>query len=297
MARELVTRSGTLKFPLFVPVTTFGSRFPLDPLVRPYLSQIAHAALVSFTFAEGPPPSLRLPLFLDSGGFACLQPGATVEDDMGLGVLVLAQEGAPPRRISPREVLELQERLADVAFTLDFPIPPGTDRMEAERRSRLGQENALWALRNRRRRDLPLFAGVQGLEVEDYRAAARRLGREPFEGFAIGGMVPRARDLDLLRRIVAAVRDEVGDRPIHAFGMGQPDTLTELFAAGVDSADSSSYLRLAVEGRLWGSDAVNPDPSPADRLNLALCNLAAACSRAMPLATVRTFWSPAVTSR
>jgi helicase len=297
MTRQLLTRSGTLTFPMFVPVTTFGSRFPLDPLVRPYLPLLAHAALVSFPFAQEPAPSLRIPLFVDSGGFACLQPGGAVDEEMGLGVLVITEEGAPPRRLAPRDVIELQERIADVAFSLDFPIPPGMDRPEAERRVRLGEANALWALRNRRRRDLPLFAGVQGLEVEDYRAAARRLAREPFEGFAIGGLVPRARDLELLVRIVDAVRSEVGERPIHAFGMGQPDTLSRLFAAGVDSTDSSSYLRLAAEGRLWGSDQVNPDPSPTERMNLALCNLAAASGRALPLSAARTFWTHAIGRR
>ena len=38
--------------------------------------------------------------------------------------------------LTPRDVLEFQEEHADVAFTLDFPIPPKSEKSEAERRQR-----------------------------------------------------------------------------------------------------------------------------------------------------------------
>lgn len=275
MTRELKTRSGTIRFPTFIPVTTFGSQFPLDPLVRPYLPLLAQAAMVSYPYAVGQPvPSLRIPLFLDSGGFACLQPGSRIEEEDGLGVLVIEKEGKEPLRIHPRDVLELQERIAVVAFTLDFPIPPGTEPAEAARRQRLGHANAVWALRNRRRRDLPMYAGVQGLDEAGYRESARQLAAEPFEGLAIGGLVPRVRDRALVKGIAAAVRAAAGERPVHAFGIGQPEVLGELFAAGVDSADSSSYLKQAADGReARGERASLADPSITDRLHLALQHL------------------------
>lgn len=294
MARELKTRAGTVTFPAFVPVTTFGSEFPLDPLVRPYLCRLAPAALVSYPYAQAPAPALRVPLYVDSGGFAGLQPGARIEEEYDLGVVVTPKEDGGELRITPQGVLDLQERIADVAFTLDFPIPPGTERAEADRRLRLSMANATWAIQNRRRRDLPLYAGVQGLDVEDYRRAAKALAAMPFEGFAIGGLVPRARDADLVLAIVAAVRAEVGTRPLHAFGLGSPEMLSRIFAAGVDSSDSSSYLRLAAEGKRWGSSDVLADPSPSERLNLALCNLAAATGRAVPLSAARAFTTQAL---
>jgi len=275
MNRELKTRSGTIRFPAFIPVTTFGSQFPLDPLVRPYLPLLPQAAMVSYPYAVGQPvPNLRIPLFLDSGGFACLQPGSRIEEENGLGVLVVEKEGKEPLRIHPRDVLELQERTADVAFTLDFPIPPGTEQAEAERRQRLGHANAIWALRNRRRKDLPLYAGVQGLDEAGYGASARALAAEPFEGLAIGGLVPRARDRELVQRIAGVVRSAAGERPVHAFGLGQPDLLTVLFRSGADSADSSSYLKHAADGRHTGEGHQSmPDPSITDRLHLALRHL------------------------
>jgi hypothetical protein len=35
--RTLSTRAGTIKFPAYIPVTTFGNKYQLDNLIRPYL--------------------------------------------------------------------------------------------------------------------------------------------------------------------------------------------------------------------------------------------------------------------
>jgi helicase len=187
-------------------------------------------------------------------------------------------------RTHPRDVLELQERVADVAFTLDFPVPPGMDAGEARRRQKLTTANAHWALANRRRCDLPLFACVQAWDAGSGRACARAYAGAGFDGVALGGMVPRAHDRGLVRAMVGAVRAEAGELPLHVFGLGKPELVEEVFGAGADSVDSSAYVKLAAEGRLWGRPGVRvKDPSPTDRLHLALCNLAAACGRALPL--------------
>jgi len=122
MTRILITRKGPLHFPAFVPVTTFGEKYPLDDLIRPYLQRLSPAVMVSAYFLRDArdAPDLSVPLFVDSGGFASVFMNATVtRTRAGLGVIDF--QG---RRISPLEVLELQERVADVAFTLDLLIPP-----------------------------------------------------------------------------------------------------------------------------------------------------------------------------
>jgi helicase len=224
-----------------------------------------------------------LPILIDSGGFASLMSGARVVADGKLGVLEPADSGRQGR-IHPRDVLELQEEAADVAFTLDFPIPPGMERREAGRRQRHTIDNALWALANRRRKDLPLFACVQAWDERSARACARAYADAGFDGLAIGGLVPRVRDLDLVVSLVAAVREQVGDRPLHAFGVGKPDLVARLFGAGVDSTDSSAYVQLAAAGRTWDPTCPAIDePSPLERLQLALRNLALMTSARLPL--------------
>lgn len=282
-ASALETAHGRIDFPAYIPVTTFGPKYPLDDLVRPYLGRLARAAMVSFHYAREIREHPGLPLLVDSGGFRSLFSGASVFERGGLGVLETIEEG---ERVSlhPRDVLDLQERTADVAFTLDFPVPPSMDEAEGRRREALSIANARWAIANRRRRDMPLYASLQGTDPASYAAAARELGALDFDGFAIGGLVPRASDTELVHSIVEAVRAVLPGRPLHVFGIGKPSLVRELFARGVESVDSSSYVKLAADGRLWSDPSFHlPDASPVERLHLALSNLATAAQSTLPL--------------
>ncbi len=284
---HLETRAGIIPFPAYIPVTTFGDRYPLDQLVRPYLARLAPAIMVSLHYArplaENPEQRPRLPVLIDSGGFASLFEDARISEENGLGVLERIGE-EQTERLHPYDVLEFQEQHADVAFTLDFPIPPKLAESEGKRRLELTIANAHWALANRRRRDLALYACVQGWDVESYRHCAVAYAHAGFDGVAIGGLIPRAKDRDLLFSIVDAVRTVAAGLPLHVFGIGQPELVGELFAHGVQSVDSSAYVQLAAQGRAWG-DAGNRmmHASPTERLQLALHNLAIACQASLPL--------------
>jgi len=285
--KELMTRRGTIPFPAYIPVTTFGGKYPLDNLIRPYLPRLASAVMVSHYYAKQMKKSEipRIPMLVDSGGFASLFSNAKVKNINGLGVIEL-QNDESIEFTSPYEVLEFQEEVADVAFTLDFPIPLGTDKKEAHKRFDLTIANAHWALDNRRRRDLPLYACVQAWDKESAKECAIAFAKSGFDGIAIGGLVPKVSKADLVRDIVESVRGEVADLPLHVFGMGKPETVEILFKMGVDSVDSSAYVKLAADGRLWAdSNCKIESPSTTDRLSLALCNLANACNKTLPLST------------
>lgn len=280
---KMQTARGCVSFPAYVPVTTFGGKYPLDDLVRPYLRRLAPAVMVSLYYARQMKERPNLPLMIDSGGFASLFKDARVRMRGGLGILERVLEEFT-ETLHPKEVLEFQEAHADIAFTLDFPIPPSMAKREAKRRLALTIANALWALENRRRRDLVLYACVQGWDVDSYRACANELAPREFDGYAIGGLVPRMHDRKHLFAIVDGVREAVADRPLHVFGIGQPDIVEQLFKRGVQSVDSSSYVKLAADGKLWGKQNLRiTDASPTERLHLALCNLAMASQRVLPL--------------
>lgn len=281
--RTIQTAHGAVRLPAYLPVTTFGEKYPLDDLIRPYLPRIAQAAMVSFHYAKQMKERPNMPLFIDSGGFASLFENATVLKVGDLGVLqTRTDEGV--ETLHPRDVLDFQEQHADVAFTLDFPIPPSMDIREARRRLSLTIANARWAFENRRRKDMLLYACVQGWDEASYVRCAKEYAALPVDGIAIGGLVPRVSDLAGVLRIVKGVREAVPDKPIHVFGLGKPGIVEALYSHGVQSVDSSSYLKLAADGRLWGqSDLHLPDASPLERLHLALCNLALAAQRTLPL--------------
>src|SRR5438132_1502016 len=117
-AREIVTRRGTIRFPAYIPVTTFGTKYPLDSLIRPYL---------------------------------------------------------------------------------------------------------------------PRLGPVQAWDVESARECARQYRNAGFDGVAVGGLVPRVRDLGAVLAIIEAVRGEINDLPLHVFGLGKPEVIEALYKAGVDS--------------------------------------------------------------
>jgi tRNA-guanine family transglycosylase len=280
---QVDTAHGPIHFPAYVPVTTFGNKYPLDDLVRPYLRRLAPAVMVSLHYARQMKVRPSLPLMIDSGGFASLFKNATVRKHGGIGLLELATDKGP-ELLRPKDVLEFQEEHADIAFTLDFPIPPSMAKREAKNRLDLTIANAHWAIENRRRRDLLLYACVQGWDVDSYRSCANALAQAPFDGIAIGGLVPRMHDEEKLLKIVSAVRSTVPDRPLHVFGIGKPSVVRRLFEIGVQSVDSSSYVRLAASGQLWGENSPPvPHAAPTERLHIALCNLANATEAAVPL--------------
>ena len=282
---SLKTARGEIHFPAYIPVTTFGGKYPLDDLVRPYLPRLAPAVMISMHYAKQMKERPRVPLLIDSGGFASLFKDVVVKSRRGLGVMERKSEDGV-ELTHPKEVLEFQEQHADVGFTLDFPIPPSMVGPEREKRLKLTIANAHWALANRRRRDLQLFACVQGWDVESYGRCAAAYASAGFDGIAIGGLVPRMSNKENLLAIVEVVRAAVADLPLHAFGVGRPDVVEQLYTRGVQSVDSSAYVKMAADGKLWGhTGRAVTDISPMDRLHLALCNLATATNATMPLSS------------
>jgi queuine/archaeosine tRNA-ribosyltransferase len=270
--RFLETAGGTIEYPAYIPVTTFGNTYPLDALIQPYLPRLAPAIMVSFHYAQSMRKKPRLPVLIDSGGFAALFEGSEIVAHHGLGYLRVKKEDETDE-LTPAKVLDFQERRADVGFTLDFPIPPDMAPKEARCRMELTKNNAVWALENKRRKDLRLFASLQGLHAKDYLKMARELSTYGFDGFAVGGLVPRARNDKFISTVVKGIREIIPDRPLHIFGLGKPETTRKLFDLGVDSVDSSSYVKMAADGKSWSHNSTIQDPAVTDRVSLALQNL------------------------
>ena len=283
--RVLHTDRGDIPFPAYVPVTTFGQKYPLDDLIRPYLPRLARAVMVSFHYAQQMEEKPSVPVMIDSGGFAALFEDSEVFVKRGLGYLRTKAGTDSEAVLTPRDVLEFQEQKADIAFTLDFPIPPNLPLREAKRRQKLTIANAEWAIANRRRKDLVLYGCIQAWDAESAGSMAKEIATMGFDGVAIGGLVPRARNVELVEAIIQGVRNQIPDLPLHVFGIGKPKLTQRLFEQGVDSVDSSSYVKMAADGRLWGQPKVRlSSPATTDRLHIALCNLATATRSTLPLA-------------
>ncbi len=239
MVKKLKTKHGTISFPTFMPVTTFGDKYPLDKMVQPYLKRTSQCLMVSHYYAQEMKKRPNMPIFIDSGGFAGLFEGSEIVeyDDYAC---IKTKDG---KELNPLDVLRFQIENADIGSTLDFIIPPGLDEKECIRRQKLTIKNALYSQKYNTDSNLVLFASLQCWDEKSARLAARVYADAGFTGIAIGGMVPHAKDKDYIKNIVRVVRAEVPNIVIHVFGIGNVDIIPELLEVGADSFDSSSYVR------------------------------------------------------
>lgn len=243
MCKEFRTKHGTITFPTFMPVTTFGDKYPLDKMVQPYLKRTSQCLMVSHYYAQQMKKRPNMPIFIDSGGFAGLfESSEIVEyDDYAC---IKTKDG---EEINPLDVLHFQIQNADIGATLDFIIPPGLDEAECIRRQNLTIKNALYAQKHNIVGELILYASLQCWDEASARRCAKIYADAGFVGIAIGGLVPRAKDLEYMKNTVRAVREEAPNCAIHVFGIGNTNVIPKLIEAGADSFDSSSYVRGVVD--------------------------------------------------
>ena len=253
------TARGSYTTPTFMPVGTRGAVKYLDThdyqdlgaqivlgntyhlMLRPGADVIAHfGGLGKFAAWEG----LTL---TDSGGFQVFSLDPKVDDD---GVTFRSVYDGSKHRFTPEIAVQVQEQIgADIQMVLDVcpPLPsaPEVIRQAVERTS-------AWAERARaahQRLDQSLFGIVQGGVSTAMRAeSAQRTLALDFDGYGIGGLsVGETRD-EMLPAIEAAVTELPSNRPRYLMGVGDPASLVEAVARGVDQFDCVMQTRLGRHG-------------------------------------------------
>ena len=186
------------------------------------------------------------PMFLDSGGFKLLYNAGLSLSEFGIH-----------KETEADDILDFQLSLGgDIIASLDYPLPPGLVRSEAEVRMDRSLQNAFRVAERLADMDNPpyLYICCHGQSREDIQnyvtQVFERLTEAPSFGLAVGSLVPLRGDNDseVLSRICGvldAIPESVRDRiPIHAFGVS--GNLTPVLAyLGVDSFDSTSYIQAA----------------------------------------------------
>jgi queuine tRNA-ribosyltransferase len=263
------TANGTYTTPLFMPVGTRGAIKYLSAadyeqlgaqivlgntyhlMMRPGAETVARfGGLARFAGWDG----LTL---TDSGGFQVFSLEPDVDDD---GVTFRSTYDGSTHHFTPEAAVEVQELLgADVQMVLDvcppLPSPPDVIRLAVER-------TAAWAARARAhhtRADQALFGIVQGGISAAMRAeSAGRTVELGFDGYGIGGLsVGETRD-EMLPALAAAVEHLPADRPRYLMGVGDPASMVEAVALGVDQFDCVMQTRLGRHGTaLTGAGRVN----------------------------------------
>lgn len=183
----------------------------------------------------------------DSGGFQVFSLDPKVDDD---GVTFKSTYDGSLHRFTPEIAIRTQEMLgADIQMVLDVcpPLPsaPEVIRLALERTS-------AWAQRAKavhQRSDQSLFGIVQGGVSPVLRAeSAQRTAGLDFDGYGIGGLSVGETRAEMLPALAAALEHLPVDRPRYLMGVGDPASLVEAVALGVDQFDCVMQTRIGRHG-------------------------------------------------
>jgi queuine tRNA-ribosyltransferase len=253
------TARGVYRTPCFMPVGTRGAIKFLSAadyerlgaeivlgntyhlMLRPGAAVVAHlGGLGAFAGWRG----LTL---TDSGGYQVFSLEPSVDDD---GVTFRSTYDGSRHRFTPEGAVATQELLgADIQMVLDvcppLPSPAPVVRTAVER-------TAAWAARAHGahvRTDQSLFGIVQGGVDPALRAeSARRTVAIGFDGYGIGGLSVGEPREQMLPALAAAIAELPDDRPRYLMGVGDPASLVEAVALGVDQFDCVLQTRLGRHG-------------------------------------------------
>ena len=253
------THRGNYETPCFMPVGTraavkylsardyedLGAQIVLGNtyhlMLRPGAKVVEHfGGLGAFTGWKG----LTL---TDSGGFQVFSLDPKVDDD---GVTFKSTYDGSMHRFTPEIAVETQESLgADIQMVLDVctSLPASTDvvRLALERTHN-------WALRaksSHRRTDQSLFGIVQGGTEATLRSeSAQRTVSVGFDGYGIGGLSVGESRQEMVDAIGACIEHLPTDQPRYLMGVGDPASLVEAVALGVDQFDCVLQTRLGRHG-------------------------------------------------
>jgi queuine tRNA-ribosyltransferase len=161
--------------------------------------------------------------------------------------------------LTPEGVLAAEELIgSDVAMALDICPPSGVDAGESREAVELTLAWAQRTLRARAKPDQAVFGILQGgtdtaLRSQSAKATASlleqsALGEVSFDGFALGGLALGETRSAREEAIDAAVSELPAQAPRYLMGVGDPLSVIDAIAAGVDMFDCVSPTRLARHG-------------------------------------------------
>jgi queuine tRNA-ribosyltransferase len=184
-------------------------------------------------------------LLTDSGGYQVFSLGPKVTED---GVIFRSTYDGDQHLLTPESAVHVQELLgADIQMVLDVCAALPASRAELVDAM---ERTARWAERaravHRRREDQALFGIVQGGDLPDLRAeSARRTVALEFDGYAIGGLSVGETRETMLPALAAAIAELPAEQPRYLMGVGDPLSIIEAVALGVDMFDCVLPTRLA----------------------------------------------------
>jgi queuine tRNA-ribosyltransferase len=261
-AGVLTTAHGDVRTPVFMPVGTKATVKSLDPgEVRGLGAQIVLGNAYHLHFRPGDELIAGLgglhrfmgwdgPILTDSGGFQVFSLRDTlagVDDD---GVTFRNVYDGAETRFTPELAARIQRNLgSDVAMCLDQVPAAGVPRAELADAVR---RTTAWARRQRDepRADGQLRFGIAqgGTDRELRRRSTEEIAELGFDGNAIGGLAIGEDRTATFETTALATGLLPPERPRYFMGIGDPEGILEVIAAGVDMFDCVLPTRTARTG-------------------------------------------------
>jgi tRNA-guanine family transglycosylase len=239
--RTLQTKHGPVQTPTLFPVRNIGKRSTDN--TPGYTSRIPdlNTAMVNTRAILNRDPQ-----------WDRLQGDSTLRGEMGVeeDTIVFADSGGfdfeeQEQDVSPEEILRAQETIgADLLGTVDLPLSRENRREENQRRIDASTQNAI-AASDAHDGDGHLIASVHGYDPETVRNGIEYLeSNGDFDGYAVGSLVPIRTDYEKVTKLILAAR-RATDKHLHVYGLGGITYQPLLLYLGVDSFDSTAFIRSA----------------------------------------------------
>ena len=241
--KQLETQNGVVSTPVFYPVRNLGKKSSDN--TPEYFDMIPdlNTAMVNS-------------LAIDQNESLSFPNDTTIHDHLDFNGIVFADSGGfdltnQEKPVSIREIVDVQVKMeADIIATIDLPVLP--DMREKKKNKRI-QKTIEFAEQTEEYHDgkALLFATVQGHNPRTLKNTIQYHNQNgDFDGYALGSLVPIRSNYKKTIDLILAARCAT-DKPIHVFGLGGILYQSLLLYLGVDSFDSSAYIRCAANKRYF----------------------------------------------
>jgi queuine tRNA-ribosyltransferase len=265
----VTTARGSFRTPVFMPV---GTRAAVRTLTSTDLEELGAEIILANTYHLMLRPGADLigelggvhgfadwnrHLLTDSGGYQVFSLEPKVTDD---GATFKSTYDGSTHHLTPEGSVAVQQALgADIQMVLDVcpPLPsaPSVIRAAVDR-------TALWAARAKAAQaparaegsTQAQFGIVQGgVDITLRTESAERTVGLDFDGYGIGGLSVGETRAEMLPALAATTDVLPADRPRYLMGVGDPVSIVEAVALGVDMFDCVLPTRLARHGTILTS--------------------------------------------
>jgi queuine tRNA-ribosyltransferase len=263
------TARGSFRTPCFMPV---GTRAAVRTLTSADLEKLGAEVILGNTYHLMLKPGADLierfgglhgfadwhgHVLTDSGGFQIFSLEPKVNDD---GATFKSTYDGSYHHLSPEGSVEVQQKLgSDIQMVLD--VCPPLPSSEAVVRVAL-ERSVLWAGRAKAAHAPAREAGSKqaqfgivqgGVDVAMRTESAERTLEIGFDGYGIGGLSVGETRAEMLPALAAVTYVLPADRPRYLMGVGDPVSIVEAVALGVDMFDCVLPTRLARHGTILTS--------------------------------------------